>query len=116
MRCTCFSPLSQTLPTKPVSAGARNGSIIHCLSDGYYRHPIAAAVTSFLAMALKAGQPVTLFNILTVTIPATLIGVFLAAIWSLNRGKDLDKGPRIPGADEGSGISRKLEESANPVE
>jgi anaerobic C4-dicarboxylate transporter DcuB len=53
--------------------------------------PIAAAVTSFLALSLKAKFPVTLFDILCVTIPATAIGVFIAAIWSLNRGKDLDK-------------------------
>jgi len=58
---------------------------------GITASPIAAAVTSFLAMALKVGHNITLFNILSVTIPATAIGVFLAALWSLRRGKDLDK-------------------------
>jgi len=58
---------------------------------GITASPIAAAVTSFLAMSLKAGYNITLFNILSVTIPATAIGVFIAALWSLRRGKDLDK-------------------------
>lgn len=58
---------------------------------GITASPIAAAVTSFLAMSLKAGFPVTLFGILSVTIPATAIGVLIAALWSLNRGKDLDQ-------------------------
>jgi len=58
---------------------------------GITASPIAAAVTSYLAMALKAGHHITLFNILSVTIPATAIGVFFAALWSLKRGKDLDK-------------------------
>lgn len=58
---------------------------------GITASPIAAAVTSYLAMALKAGQAITLYNILGVTIPATMVGVFMAALWSLRRGKDLDK-------------------------
>lgn len=62
---------------------------------GITASPIAAAVTSFLAMSLKQGYPVSLFHILSVTIPATAIGVLIAALWSLNRGKDLDKDPEF---------------------
>jgi anaerobic C4-dicarboxylate transporter DcuB len=58
---------------------------------GITASPIAAAVTSFLAMSLKQGYHVSLFDILSVTIPATALGVFIAALWSLRRGKDLDK-------------------------
>lgn len=58
---------------------------------GITASPIAAAVTSYLAMALKAGHAINLFTILSVTIPATMIGVFFAALWSIQRGKDLDK-------------------------
>ena len=58
---------------------------------GITASPIAAAVTSFLAMSLKAGYSISLLDILCVTIPATAIGVFVAATWSLRRGKDLDK-------------------------
>ncbi len=62
---------------------------------GITASPIAAAVTSFLALSLKAGHNVTLVNILSVTIPATAIGIFFAALWSLRRGKDLDKDPEF---------------------
>lgn len=62
---------------------------------GITASPIAAAVTSYLAMALKAGHSITLFNILSVTIPATAIGVFFAALWSLKRGKDLENDPEF---------------------
>jgi len=57
---------------------------------GITASPIAAAVTSFLAMTLKAGYSVSLVDILCVTIPATAIGMFAAALWSVRRGKDLD--------------------------
>ena len=62
---------------------------------GITASPIAAAVTSFLAMSLKAGFHVSLFDILCVTIPSTAVGVFLSALWSLNRGKDLDADPEF---------------------
>ena len=62
---------------------------------GITASPIAAAVTSFLAMSLKAGYNVSLLHILCVTIPATAIGIFVAALWSLRRGKDLDKDPEF---------------------
>jgi anaerobic C4-dicarboxylate transporter DcuB len=60
---------------------------------GITASPVAAAVTTFLAFSLKAGQPVSLFDILKVTIPAGIIGVLAAATWSLNRGLDLDDDP-----------------------
>jgi anaerobic C4-dicarboxylate transporter DcuB len=60
---------------------------------GITASPVAAAVTTFLAVAAKAGQPVGLFDILKVTLPAGIIGVLAAAAWSFNRGKDLDKDP-----------------------
>jgi anaerobic C4-dicarboxylate transporter DcuB len=58
---------------------------------GITASPVAAAVTFFLGFAAKAGQPVTLMNILSVTLPAGVIGVLAAAAWSFNRGKDLGK-------------------------
>jgi anaerobic C4-dicarboxylate transporter DcuB len=57
---------------------------------GITASPVAAAVTFFLGFAAKAGQPVTLMNILSVTLPAGVIGVLAAAAWSFNRGADLD--------------------------
>lgn len=60
---------------------------------GITASPVAAAVTTFLAVAVKAGQPIGLFDILRVTLPAGVVGVLAAAAWSFNRGKDLDKDP-----------------------
>jgi anaerobic C4-dicarboxylate transporter DcuB len=79
---------------------------------GITASPIAAAVTSFLAMALKVGHNITLVNILCVTIPATAIGVFMAALWSLNRGKDLDKDPEFQKRIEDPEFRAQLEEGA----
>jgi anaerobic C4-dicarboxylate transporter DcuB len=58
---------------------------------GITASPVAAAVTFFLGFAAKAGYPVTLIDIISVTMPAGVIGVLAAAAWSFNRGKDLDK-------------------------
>ena len=79
---------------------------------GITASPIAAAVTSFLAMALKAGHPITLFNILSVTIPATAIGVLVAALWSLTRGKDLEQDEEFQARLQDPAFRAQLEESA----
>jgi len=83
---------------------------------GITASPIAAAVTSFLAMALKAGHPVSLFDILRVTIPATLIGVFVAALWSLKRGKELDLDPDFQMRMKDEAFRAQLEESATVLD
>jgi len=62
---------------------------------GITASPVAAAVTFFLGFAAKAGYPVTLIDIIMVTMPAGIIGVLAAAAWSFNRGKDLDKDPEF---------------------
>jgi anaerobic C4-dicarboxylate transporter DcuB len=56
---------------------------------GITASPVAAAVTTFLAFSAKAGQPVSLFDILKITIPAGIVGVLVAALWSLKRGTEL---------------------------
>jgi anaerobic C4-dicarboxylate transporter DcuB len=60
---------------------------------GITASPVAAAVSTFLALAAKTDHPVGLFDIIKVTMPAGIIGVIAAALWSMNRGKDLDKDP-----------------------
>jgi anaerobic C4-dicarboxylate transporter DcuB len=57
---------------------------------GITASPIAAAVPVSLPVA-QGSYTVTLFHILGVTVPATFSGVLIAALWSINRGKDLDK-------------------------
>ena len=53
--------------------------------------PISAATVALLAMLAPFG--ITLFDILKVSIPATLAGVFVAAFFSLKVGKELVEDP-----------------------
>ena len=62
---------------------------------GITASPVAAAVTFFLGFAAKTGHPVTLIDIISVTMPAGIVGVMAAASWSFNRGTDLDKDPEF---------------------
>ncbi len=62
---------------------------------GVTASPVAAAVTAFLALTATSAQPVGLLDILKVTFPAGVIGVLAAALWSMNRGKDLDRDPEF---------------------
>lgn len=60
---------------------------------GITASPVAAAITSFLAMTHDAPDAVGLVDLLTITVPAGLFGLCMACLWSLNRGLDLDKDP-----------------------
>lgn len=60
---------------------------------GITASPVAAAVTSFMAISAKSGASASLIDILRITIPAGLVGVLVAALWSLHRGKELDQDP-----------------------
>ncbi|MEZ9538227.1 anaerobic C4-dicarboxylate transporter [Shewanella sp. 10N.286.51.B8] len=58
---------------------------------GITASPIAAAAAVVMATAMDNHLDISLINVLSVTIPATLVGVLAGCAWSLNRGKDLDK-------------------------
>ncbi len=60
---------------------------------GITASPVSAAVGFFLAFAAKTSHPVSLIDILKITMPAGIVGLLAAALWSMNRGKDLDKDP-----------------------
>ena len=62
---------------------------------GITASPVAAAVTTFLAMTAKSPHPVGLLDIIKVTMPAGVAGVLAAALWSMNRGRDLDQDPEF---------------------
>lgn len=53
--------------------------------------PISAATVALLS--LLTGFQISLLDILLVTIPATLLGVFIGSLYSLRVGKDLEKDP-----------------------
>lgn len=62
---------------------------------GITASPVAAAVTTFLGFSTKMGTPVTIFDILKITLPAGIVGVCAAALWSLKRGVELEKDPEF---------------------
>jgi anaerobic C4-dicarboxylate transporter DcuB len=57
--------------------------------------PIAAAVVAFVTISNANGYMVSIPQVLMVTIPACLIGLFCASLASYRRGKDLDKDPEF---------------------
>ena len=57
--------------------------------------PIAAAVVAFITISGANGYAITIPKVLMVTIPACLLGIFMASLASYRRGKDLDKDPEF---------------------
>ncbi|HEN3578944.1 TPA: anaerobic C4-dicarboxylate transporter [Yersinia enterocolitica] len=58
--------------------------------------PVSVAVVSLVSIIGAnhgIGQAYSILEILAVSVPASLVGVLMAALWSLRRGKDLDKDP-----------------------
>ncbi len=56
--------------------------------------PVSVSVVSMvsiLAASHGIGKAVSILDLLMISIPATFVGVILAALWSMKRGKDLDK-------------------------
>ena len=74
-------------PERPMAVASVASQMGICAS------PVSVAVVSIVGFFAAAGTDYTVFNILSVSIPATGGGVFLAALWSYRRGKDLDKDP-----------------------
>ncbi|CNK79431.1 anaerobic C4-dicarboxylate transporter [Yersinia frederiksenii] len=58
--------------------------------------PVSGAVVSLVSIIGAnhgLGHAYSILEILAVSVPASLVGVLMAALWSLRRGKDLDKDP-----------------------
>ncbi len=60
---------------------------------GITASPISAAVVYYLAQLSGINETISLLNILSVTVPATFIGVIAQALWSMRRGKELADDP-----------------------
>ena len=77
-------------PERPMAVASIASQIGICAS------PVSVAVVSMVAILGKAqGFSISLLELLSVGMPATLCGVIVAALWSMNRGKDLDKDPEF---------------------
>lgn len=78
-------------PERPMAVASIASQIGICAS------PVSVAVVSMVAILGRSqgidGHPVSLIELLSVGMPATLCGVIVAALWSMRRGRDLDKDP-----------------------
>lgn len=77
-------------PERPMAVASIASQMGICSS------PVSVAVVSLVSIlgaAHGVGRVYGIGEVLSVVIPASLIGVLVAALWSLNRGKDLDKDP-----------------------
>jgi len=70
-------------PERPMAAASVASQM------GITASPISAAVVYYLSQLTDIAPDITLLSILGVTIPATLIGVIAASIYSLRRGAEL---------------------------
>ncbi|HEY5973895.1 MAG TPA: anaerobic C4-dicarboxylate transporter [Geobacteraceae bacterium] len=76
-------------PERPMAVASIASQIGICAS------PVSVAVVSMVAILSKSTNPVSIVQLLSVSIPATFCGVLVAALWSLKRGKDLDDDPEF---------------------
>lgn len=79
-------------PERPLAVAAIAGQMSICAS------PVSVALVSLvsiLAAQQGVGQPYGMFDIMLVTLPASLLGTLVAALWSLRRGLDLEDDPQF---------------------
>ncbi len=77
-------------PERPCAVASIASQVGICCS------PISAAVVAFFAISLeKTGMNITVIDIISVTIPACICGIFLASLWSTRRGLELDNDPKF---------------------
>jgi len=79
-------------PERPLAASTISSQMGICAS------PVSVAMVSFVAIFATAGAtingvPVTLIDVMKLTIPSTFLGILVVAAFSWFRGKDLDKDP-----------------------
>jgi anaerobic C4-dicarboxylate transporter DcuB len=74
-------------PERPMAAASVASQI------GIVASPVSVATASMVAILAGSkalATPISLVQLLAITIPSTFIGVIAAALWSMRRGKDLD--------------------------
>ena len=71
-------------PERPMAAASVASQI------GITASPLSAAVVFYLAQLVDIDSSITLLSILMVTVPSTLFGTLMLALYSLRRGKELD--------------------------
>lgn len=89
------------------------GIAVIASQQGITASPISAATVALLG--LLAGFDITLFDILKISIPATLIGVLVGAFCSMKVGKELNEDPEYLRRLANNEIT-KIDTSANQLE
>lgn len=74
-------------PERPMAASSVASQVAITAS------PISAAVVYYLAQLSGIQTDITLVSILMVTVPSTLVGTLLMALYSVRRGKELEDDP-----------------------
>jgi anaerobic C4-dicarboxylate transporter DcuB len=75
-------------PERPMAAASVASQM------GITASPVSVATVSLVAiLATGPGKSYSIPQILMISMPASLVGVLLMAVWSMHRGKDLDKDP-----------------------
>ena len=72
-------------PERPMAVASVASQMGICAS------PVSVAVVSIVAFLAAAGYEYSVLQILMISIPATGLGVFFAALWSYKRGKELSE-------------------------
>ena len=76
-------------PERPMAVSSVASQMGICAS------PVSVAIVSIVGFMATAGYNYTVLQILAVSVPATGLGVFFAALWSYRRGKELADDPQF---------------------
>jgi anaerobic C4-dicarboxylate transporter DcuB len=79
-------------PERPMAVASVSAQIGVCAS------PVSVAAVSMVSMLAQAqgvGKAISIVDLLSISIPATFIGVLCAGLWSMRRGKSLDNDPEF---------------------
>lgn len=76
-------------PERPMAVSSIASQMGVCAS------PVSVAVVSVVGFMAAAGQQISIIEILAISIPATFIGVFVAALASYKRGQELANDPEF---------------------
>lgn len=82
---------------------------------GITASPVSAALGTVVAIAATNHVDISVGQVLAVTIPACLIGVFCAALYSLKRGKELSEDPEFIAKMKDPAMREYIEGGAHSV-
>ena len=92
--CTRCSRLSTTSHQERHPSGTPDGRFHHRLPDVHHLSPAAVAAVSMIALCdgyQVGGKAFGFIQLFSITIPGALVGLFAISVFSMFRGKDLDK-------------------------